>query len=142
MIRMSKLADYSFILLTQMVSGNKESWAASDLAAKTTLPPPTVAKLMKLLAKGGIVTAQRGATGGYRLTLPPPEISITKIIEAVDGPIALTDCVDKNNPECAVQSHCPMHGGWNKVNKALRQALETVFLSDLMPHATSMAARK
>jgi FeS assembly SUF system regulator len=133
MIRMSKLADYSFILLAQMVSENKESWAASELAARTTLPLPTVAKLMKLLAKGGVVAAQRGATGGYRLMRPARRISIASIIESVDGPIALTDCVDQGEPNCAVSTLCPMHGGWDKVNKALRSALESVSLSDLAP---------
>lgn len=131
MIRMSKLADYSFILLTQMVSVDR-SWAASELTELTTLPAPTVAKLMKVLAKGGVVTAQRGAAGGYRLAAAAKDISIAKIIEAVDGPIALTDCVDKHQPDCAVQSLCPMHGGWNKVNKALRAGLESVSLADLV----------
>ncbi len=131
MIRMSKLADYSFILLTRMVCEDKKSWAASELATCTTLPVPTVAKIMKLLSKNGVVTAQRGAAGGYSLAMPPHEISIATIIEIVDGPIALTDCVGRNHPACAVQSLCPMHGGWDKVNKALRTALESVFLSDL-----------
>jgi len=132
MIRMSKLADYSFIILANMVNGQEAHWAASDLAVQTTLPLPTVAKLMKVLAKAGIVNAQRGATGGYRLALPPNNISIARIIEAVDGPIALTDCVDEGEPDCAVQSLCPMHGGWNKINSAVRFALESVFLSDLV----------
>ncbi len=131
MIRMSKMADYSFILLIQMLTENR-SWAASELTEKTTLPAPTVAKLMKVLAKAGLVHAQRGAAGGYRLSLPPKEISIARIIEAVDGPISLTDCVDEGEPDCAVQALCPMHGGWNKINKAVRHALESVHLSDLV----------
>lgn len=131
MIRMSKMADYAFIVLAQMAGEKKGAWAASDLAERTTLPTPTVAKLMKLLAKGGVVTAQRGAQGGYTLAVLPSEISIAKIVEAVDGPIALTDCVDQGEHICAVRSLCPMCGGWDKVNKAMRSALETVFLSDL-----------
>ncbi len=131
MIRMSKLADYSFIILLQMVSEDR-SWAASELTEKTTLPAPTVAKLMKVLAKAGIVHAQRGAAGGYRLALASQEITIARIIEAIDGPIALTDCVNEGEPNCAVQALCPMHGGWDKINKAVRLALETVFLSDLV----------
>jgi FeS assembly SUF system regulator len=133
MLRMSKLADYSFILLAQMVSENKPSWAASELADRTTLPAPTVAKLMKVLAKAGIVTGQRGATGGYRLAAPAKEISVARIVEAVDGPIALTDCVvEGETHDCAVKSMCPMHGGWGKVNSAMRVALDNVFLSDLI----------
>ncbi|NTU77196.1 MAG: SUF system Fe-S cluster assembly regulator [Alphaproteobacteria bacterium] len=139
---MSKLADYSFILLSQMVSNSRKPWSASDLAAATTLPLPTVAKLMKTLAKGGVVIAHRGATGGYRLARPPAEMTIASIIEAVDGPIALTDCVETVRPDCAVQSLCPMHGGWNKINRTLRGALTSVFLSDLMVFSPEPATMK
>lgn len=132
MIRMSKLADYSFILLIQMTNKDKPVWSASELTSCTTLPAPTVAKLMKLMAKSGIVSAQRGAMGGYRLALPTHKIPIARIIEAVDGPIALTDCVGPGTLDCAVKRLCPMHGGWNKVNKAVRAALEGVVLSDLV----------
>jgi FeS assembly SUF system regulator len=142
MLRMSKLADYSFILLAQMVSENKPSWAASELADRTTLPAPTVAKLMKVLAKAGIVTGQRGAAGGYRLAASAKEISVARIIEAVDGPIALTDCVvEGGTQDCAVQSLCPMHGGWGKVNSAMRVALDNVFLSDLIAASPMHDAR-
>jgi FeS assembly SUF system regulator len=132
MIRMSKLADYSFIILIHMGNRDQATWAASDLSTETTLPLPTVAKLMKVLAKAGIVIAQRGAAGGYRMAASACEITIARIIEAVDGPIALTDCVDDGEHDCAVQSLCPMHGGWNKINKAMKQALEGVYLSDLV----------
>jgi len=131
MIRLSKLADYSFVLLSQMVRGEKDSWSASELSALTTLPLPTVAKLMKQLAKAGIVSGQRGSRGGYRLAAPADHISISRIVEAVDGPIALTDCIDESEPDCAVMSSCPMHGGWERVNAAVRAALEEIFLSDL-----------
>lgn len=137
MIRMSKLADYSFILLTQMMT-EERSWSASELTERTTLPAPTVAKLMKVLAKGGVVSAQRGAAGGYRLANSPKHISIAQIIEAVDGPIALTDCVNEGEPDCAVRDLCPMHGGWNKVNKALRGGLQSVCLADLLGGSTSL----
>ncbi len=132
MIRMSKLADYSFVILNQMMSAGGEPSSASDLATKTTLPLPTVAKLMKMLAKNGLVTAHRGATGGYRLALPPESISIARIIEAVDGPITLTECVDETEPACAVQRYCPMYRGWGRVNEAMRHALENVFLADMV----------
>lgn len=144
MIRLSKLADYAFVILTQMVSSDRGAWAAADLALKTTLPGPTVAKIMKLLAKGGIVASSRGATGGYHLTAPATEITIARIIEAVDGPIALTACVDAAEPDCAVQTLCPMHGGWDKINRAVRGALTEVTLADLagsivQPPACAMA---
>lgn len=142
MIRMSKLADYAFILLAQMVGEDKTSWSASELSLRTTLPLPTVAKLMKQLAKAGVVTGQRGATGGYSLGAPAKAIPISRVIEAVDGPIALTDCVDGTEPDCAVQSLCPMHGGWNKINKAVRAALDSVYLSELVAGCTCRTASR
>ena len=132
MLKLSKLADYSFILLIQMVTGSDKSWSAAELASTTALPPPTVAKLMKLLSKSNIVTAQRGATGGYRLANQPTAITVASIIEAIDGPIELTCCVNKREPVCAAQSFCVMRGGWDKINRVTRQALESVFLSDLI----------
>lgn len=131
MLRLSKLADYSFILLTQMVSGNDKSWSAAELAENTSLPQPTVAKIMKLLAKSDIVSAQRGASGGYRLAKAPEATTVADVIEAVDGPIALTGCVNNKEPDCAAHSFCCMRGGWDKVNRATRDALATVSLDDL-----------
>ncbi|HAX91207.1 MAG TPA: SUF system Fe-S cluster assembly regulator, partial [Rhodospirillaceae bacterium] len=92
MLRMSKLADYAFILLSQMSLRENEMWSATALSLETQLPLPTVAKLMKLLARSSIVIAQRGAAGGYQLARAAKTISIAQIIEAVDGPIGLTEC--------------------------------------------------
>lgn len=135
MLRMSKLADYAFIILTQMSLKGGETWSASSLSHETTLPLPTVAKLMKLLARGGVVEAQRGASGGYKLAKKAQDISIAYIIEAVDGPISLTECAGKakgKSCDCAVLAACPTRENWNKINKAIRFALESVALSDLV----------
>lgn len=136
MLRMSKLADYAFIILTQMATNVTQTWPATSLAQETTLPLPTVAKLMKLLSKHDLVSAQRGATGGYRLSRAPSEISIASIIEAVDGPISLTECagvaLGKEECDCAVEV-CPIKEGWSRVNRAIRRSLEIVYLSDLAP---------
>jgi FeS assembly SUF system regulator len=142
MIRMSKLADYSFILLMQMMGEESRSWSASELTERTTLPLPTVAKLMKVLAKDGVVKAQRGAAGGYRLAQPAKQITVARVIEAVDGPIALADCVNGGEHDCAVKVLCPLHGGWNKVNNAIRSALEGVLLSDLAGNTSRHGTKK
>jgi len=107
------------------------AWAASVLANKTTLPLPTVAKLMKLLSKGGIVVAQRGAAGGYRLAQKPENITIASVVEAVDGPISLTECAGGCVPTCAAKTLCGMQPGWKKINDAVHGALSNVFLSEL-----------
>src|SRR4029077_20314694 len=107
-------------LLTQMVSEEKVVWAASDLAEKTSLPLPTVSKILKHLAKSDIITAQRGAAGGYKLAQPAAGITIAAIVEAMDGPIAITDCAEGGDQDCRIQTICPMSGNWNKVNYAIR----------------------
>lgn len=140
MLRMSKLADYAFIILSHMALKKEAVWSASALAEETLLPLPTVAKLMKLLAKGGIVTAQRGAQGGYSLARPAPKITIAQIIEAVDGPITLTECAGQAKGKdpclCAAGGDCLVKEGWGRVNAAIRQALQNVTLLDLVPAHT------
>lgn len=140
MLRMSKLADYAFVILSHMASKEACTWSASLLSQQTSLPLPTVAKLMKLLAKASVVTAQRGAMGGYCLAYKAQEMTIAMIIEAVDGPISLTECAGeaKGSPcGCAVQGDCPVRESWGRVNRAIRASLEKVYLSDLLPNGAS-----
>jgi FeS assembly SUF system regulator len=132
MIKLGRLTDYAVTLLTQMVSEDGQIWAASDMAGKTGLPLPTVSKVLKQLAKSDIIKAQRGAAGGYKLTRPAAAISVAAIVEAMDGPIALTECSDGGEHNCGVERICPMNGHWNKINKAVRQALATVSLADML----------
>ena len=132
MIKLGRLTDYAVTLLTQMVGGEVRIWAASDLAEKTGLPLPTVAKVLKQLAKSAIVQTKRGATGGYRLAKPASAITIAAIVEAMDGPIALTECTDNGDHGCGVESICPMSGHWNKLNRAIKRALEDVSLADML----------
>src|ERR1700749_2274606 len=108
MIKLGRLTDYAVTLLTQMVRGDAGVWAASDLAEKTGLPLPTVSKILKQLAKSGVVQAQRGAAGGYRLSLPPASLTVAAIVEAMDGPIALTECAEGGEHNCSVEPICPM----------------------------------
>jgi len=142
MIRLSKLADYAFVILTQMVSRHDAPWAAGELATRTALPGPTVAKILKMLARGNVVVATRGATGGYRLKLAAEDISVIAIVEAVDGPVALTACVVSDDPDCAARNFCPMHQGWDKINRAMRGALTDVTLADLVADVAAPLPRK
>lgn len=134
MLRLSKLADYAFVILAHMTRESEDNWSASTLAQVTTLPLPTVAKLMKLLARGGLVKAFRGAAGGYKLALPASEVSITAIIETVDGPIKLTECAEQavgKDCSCAVKNDCPVRESWGRLNAAVRSSLCDIYLSDI-----------
>ena len=135
MIKLSRLTDYAIVLLTQIALEGKGVYSATALAEKTFLPLPTVSKVLKQLNKAGVLQAQRGASGGYVLDKAPSEISVASLIEAMDGPIAITDCaghVSEANA-CKVQATCPSHGKWDKVNSAIRVALEGVTLADMTP---------
>jgi FeS assembly SUF system regulator len=132
MIKLGRLTDYAVTLLTQMVREDTGVWAASDIAGKTGLPLPTVSKILKQLAKSDIIQAQRGASGGYRLARPAASITVAAIVEAMDGPIALTECTESGDHSCSVEPICPMRGNWDKVNRAVREALATVSLADML----------
>lgn len=128
MLRLSKLTDYAVVVLTRLDRAGTVQTSVG-LAASTLVPEPTVAKVLKALAQAGLVTSQRGARGGYRLARGLDQISVVHVIEAVDGPIAITACVDGAACSCGV--HCHMHGRWDPVNTAIRKALSAVSLADL-----------
>jgi FeS assembly SUF system regulator len=135
MIKLGRLTDYAVTLLTQMVSEEQAVWAASDLAEKTGLSMATTSKILKQLTKSGILGAQRGAAGGYRLNQAASIITIAAIVEAMDGPIALTDCAEGGSHTCNVEKMCPMSGNWDRINRAVRRALDEVSLADMaIPH--------
>jgi FeS assembly SUF system regulator len=130
MLRLNKLTDYAVILLTTL-AGRSNVVTVAELAEQTAIPTPTIAKILKKLAKSDILGAQRGAAGGYRLVKPTSAVTMADIIAAMDGPIALTDCVDGHIKNCNIQNICSMHGHWEKINRAVRGALESVTLADM-----------
>jgi FeS assembly SUF system regulator len=132
MFRLNRLTDYAVVVMAQMATRPGVTTAA-QVARDTGVPPPTVAKLMTALARAGLASSQRGVAGGYTLSRPAAAISVAEVIAAIEGPIALTACVDDASEHCDVESICPMRGNWNKVNRAIRRALEELSLADMMP---------
>ena len=132
MFRLNRLTDYAVVVMTQMALRGGETRSAQQISEDTGVPLPTVAKLLNLLGRAKLVTSQRGAAGGYTLSTEPEEISVAQIIQALEGPIALTACVDGAADTCDAESFCPMRGNWNKVNGAIREALTSVSLADMM----------
>ena len=131
MFRLNRLTDYAVVMMSQMALAEGRTRSAQQLSDDTSLPLPTVAKITNALAKAGVIESQRGASGGYNLARAPHEITVAEIIQALEGPIALTACVDGAETTCDVERLCPMSGGWNKVNLAIRNALEGVTLADM-----------
>ncbi len=132
MLRLNRLTDYAVVVLTQMARRPDCLASAQHIADQGSLPLPTVAKLLNGLARAGIVASHRGATGGYALGRPASEITVADIVQALEGPIALTACVEGSSDPCEVSSLCPMAGNWNKVNQAIRGALASVTLADMV----------
>jgi FeS assembly SUF system regulator len=131
MIRLSRLADYGLVLMGRMAGEARAVHTAIGLAEDSQLPMPTVAKLLVRLAQGGLLISHRGAKGGYELARPPAEISVADIVVAVDGPIALTQCLEHGADPCCVEPVCPTRRGWNRLNEAVKRALADVSLAEL-----------
>ncbi len=147
MLRLSKLTDYAVVVLTRLEDAEDGGvLTAPVLAAATGLGEPTVSKVLKTLAHAGLVEGRRGATGGYRLTRPLAEMPLTDVITAIDGPIALTACVDNAAGFCDAEARCPVRGRWDPVNDAIRRALSGISMAELagvpaiVPHPESVAS--
>jgi len=131
-LKLSRMIDYGVVVLSQMAHQRCAMTTAPELAEATGLPAPTVSKVLKSLAHSDLVASQRGVRGGYTLSRAPADISVAEIIEALEGPVALTACVEASDAHCKVARLCPIRGGWEKVNAAIRQALEAVSLAELL----------
>ena len=128
---MTKQADYGIVLLTHMARDPERLYAASELSAETQLPMPTVSKVLKALSRGGLLDSHRGVKGGYALARPPREINVADMITALDGPIAFTECIDDAPGECSQEDICRLRANWQRINDAVRFALEGISLAEL-----------
>lgn len=142
MIRISKLTDYAIVLLCQMARSGPGVLSASTLADKTGLTVPTVAKLLKSLVKAGIVDSSRGVHGGYCLTTSAPSLTIARIIDALEGPIALTECSASPADHCQQSATCDVRTNWNVINHAVWTALNAVTLQDMLKPAHHQTEEK
>jgi FeS assembly SUF system regulator len=128
MLRITKITDYGFILLAYMASQDLNSLHnAKDLSAKSEIALPTVSKVLKILTQGKILRSHQGSKGGYSLSRAPGEISAAEIIEAVEGPVAITDCSSADGCE----RDCQVSTSWQKINGAILGALEGLTLADM-----------
>ena len=130
-MRLSNLADYAVVLLTAAVRHTGGRLNATALAEQTGLPLPTTQKLVGRLSSAGLIVSARGAGGGFRLARPAAAISLADIVEALEGPIALTACVEAGKHDCGLDHHCQVRPHWGAVNDALKGALAGVSLAQL-----------
>lgn len=135
MLKLSKLTDYAIILLSVLSKDSAHCYSASTLSSMTAIPEPTTAKILKILSAGNLVLSIRGVHGGYKATGSYDDVPLTKIIEVMEGDIAITDCASKAEHECNIKGSCPMDGCWNEVNRALYETLNGIKLSSLLSKA-------
>ncbi len=137
-MRLSSLADYAVVMMTAAARhcGGIARLNATVLAEETGVPLPTAQKLVSRLSAAGLLESTRGTGGGFRLSRPPASISLADIIEAVEGPIALTACVDGASQDCCIDQSCKVKPHWNAVNGAVRGALAGVSLATLSAQAS------
>ena len=125
------MADYGVILMVQLARAGEQVTTASELTESTGLPGPTVSKLLKQLSRAGLLDSQRGSNGGYTLSLAAGDISVSDIVSALDGPIALTECMTADGAVCEIEALCPTRTNWRQINNALVEALDRVSLAEM-----------
>lgn len=134
MLKISKLTDYGTLVMGGLAAHESEFVNAVDLARAIGVAQPTVAKLLKILTRAGLVESLRGQLGGYRLTMAPEHISVAEIIQAVDGPVGLTECSTEEG-NCDQEDVCNVKVNWQKISKVVATALQQVSLAELLQPA-------
>jgi FeS assembly SUF system regulator len=134
MLRITRQTDYAIVLLARFGAAPPDTVKnAPDLAAEGHLPAPMVSKILKLLARAGLLKSHRGAAGGYSLARRPEAISVAEIVVALEGPIAMTECLTGEPGVCAIEHTCPSRPNWARINHAVESALAQVRLADILP---------
>ena len=142
MLRITRETDYGIVLLAQMAQDSARACSAAWLARQCYLPLPMVSKVLKALAQGEVLVSRRGARGGYSLARPAMLISVAEIIEAIEGPIAMTECSVADPQACDYLEHCHVSSHWNRINEAIREALQNISLAEMSPAAGAASAKR
>jgi len=130
MLRISRLTDYATVLLARLATEPARQFTASELALETRIAQPTVSKLLKQLHRSGLLASTRGLHGGYRLARPAAEITAAHILDALEGPLALTEC-SRHQSQCGFEQSCRTGRAWQRVSLAIRRSLEAITLLEL-----------
>jgi len=139
MLRIARLTDYAIVLLAHLArEAHVCVHPASEIAEATGIPQPTVAKVLKQLTRAGLLRSVRGAHGGYALDRDPGRVSVADVIDAIEGPVALTACsVHGAGETCGDEANCQLSGHWPRINTAVVGALREVTILELARPARS-----
>lgn len=141
MLRISRLTDYGTVVLAHLARDSVALVSAADVATATGIALPTVSKLLKALAKAEIVSSTRGSHGGYQLARDAQEISATDVIDALEGPVSITEC-SASDSHCDFEDSCNVGGAWQRINLAIRRTLDEISLADLLRTKNPVPRRK
>jgi FeS assembly SUF system regulator len=130
MLRINKLTDYATVILARLAAAPERLHTAGEVAERTGLALPTVSKLLKELQRAGLITSARGCTGGYQLTRPASEITAAAILDALEGPMAITEC-SGDHSSCEIESACRVGSAWRGINARIRHSLNEITLAQL-----------
>ena len=131
MLRVAKLTDYATVVMTVLATAPDAVLSASELAERAGLETPTVSKVLKPLAQAGLVAGFRGVNGGYRLARPAHEIGLIEIVEAMEGPLAMTEC-SVHSGQCGIEGSCNVRANWRYINDVVVAALRSVTLAQML----------
>lgn len=131
MLRIGKLTDYAMLVLIEMAKSPTSVLSATALAERLGLMPPTISKVLKILAESKLVLSIRGAEGGYHLAKPAAEITVAEVIAAMEGNLAMTECCD-DTTLCAIESMCAMRDNWRQINGMVRTLLNRFSILDML----------
>jgi FeS assembly SUF system regulator len=131
MLRVTKLTDYATVVLTALAARPDAVLSAAELAERAGLEMPTVAKLLKPLAQAGLVEGFRGTNGGYRLARAASQISLVEIVEAMEGPLGMTEC-SVHAGACGIEHSCGVRANWRRINDVVADALRSVTLAQML----------
>ena len=141
MLRVTKLTDYATLILTVLAARPGEVLSSPDLAEHAGLEAPTVAKVLKPLAQAGLVEGFRGANGGYRLAREASAISLVEIVEAMEGPLGMTEC-SLHDGQCGIEQSCGVRANWRRINDVVADALRGISLAEMLHPAPPPNTRK
>lgn len=131
MLRVTKLTDYATVVLTVLAARPEAVLSATELAERSGLEVPTVSKLLKPLAQAGLVAGFRGVHGGYKLARPASAISLVEVVEAMEGPLAMTEC-SLDHGDCGLSHQCGVRGNWRRINDVVVEALRGITLAQML----------
>lgn len=131
MFRLSKFADYGIVIMTGLARRPEQQLSAAEIAQESLIPQPMASKILKGLTRAGMLISHRGARGGYGLARPGEEITVAEVITALEGPIALTACIDEGPGGCDIESLCPARANWQRINDAIRGALDGITMAEM-----------